>query len=50
MSCWKCGKKGEFSGQLCDECFNEMERNYEMEQEEKSWAKRHYEGGEKQNE
>ena len=34
MKCWKCGKKGDFAGQVCDECFGEMEREYELEQEE----------------
>ncbi len=24
MSCWKCGKKGNFAGQVCNECFKKM--------------------------
>jgi len=46
MTCWNCGKKGDFAGQLCDECFKKMERNYEIEQEEeyhKRLKKRHEE-------
>ena len=31
MSCWKCGKKGEFAGQVCDECFREMDEQYDRE-------------------
>lgn len=41
MTCWKCGKKGNFAGQVCDECFNKMERDYELEQEDE-WAEKHY--------
>ena len=46
MNCWNCSKKGNFAGQLCDECFKKMERDYETEQEEK-WAETHY-GGDKE--
>lgn len=28
MGCWKCGKKGDFSGQVCDKCFDKMEEEY----------------------
>jgi len=45
MTCWNCGKKGDFAGQLCDECFNKMERDYEMEQEEEFYTDFHRTGG-----
>jgi hypothetical protein len=32
MNCWKCGK--ECRGQICEECFNELKREYELKQEE----------------
>ena len=31
MSCWVCGKKGDFAGQVCDECFKEMEKQHDAE-------------------
>ena len=41
MTCWNCGKEGDFAGQVCDECFNTMERDYELEQEDEREEK-HY--------
>jgi len=40
-SCWKCGKKGDFSGQMCDECFGQAERDYELENEDK-WEREQF--------
>lgn len=31
MSCWKCGKKGDFAGQVCAKCFQEMEEYHDAE-------------------
>lgn len=38
MNCYKCGKKGSFAGQVCDRCFDKMERDYENEMLQKEEA------------
>ena len=30
MSCEWCGKYGDYSGDICDDCFDEQERAYEI--------------------
>ena len=35
MGCYKCGKQGDFAGQLCDKCFDKAEQQYENEMIEK---------------
>ena len=31
MSCWVCGKGGDFAGQVCDSCFKKMEEQHDAE-------------------
>ena len=34
LRCWKCGREGNFSGQVCDECFDKMQERHQAIMEE----------------
>ena len=31
--CWKCGKEGNFAGQVCEGCFDRMEEEQQLKME-----------------